>query len=148
MSTVLAIVLFIFQHFMLTTSIEISVSTQLMSPLLNTFHNESDSNCGLTCEAIDLLGPPPNDILFMPPPPLPPFLQQILAENESLQGDNERCNYCHLFQDPAAFDTEILLNKAGGAHKTEKWSSTTIVITLGSLVSAVFLLVLLFKCKK
>jgi hypothetical protein len=120
----------------------------IMPPPFSVILNES--YCGWACDVLDTLGPPPEAILFMPPPPLPPSLQSILAENESLRGrGNENCNFCHLFAEGGIGLEPTVGDSWGGPLKTEESRVSVLVATIiGSILLVFFLIALLFKCKK
>ena len=103
-----------------------------------------NESCGPTCGS-DLWEGPPDIMASMPPPPLPPFLQLALADNNSF--DSENCNLCHLFSDPNAYDDSIVLPKPE-VKDSDSWLSVLVATILGSTLLGALFLVLLFKCKK
>lgn len=130
-----------------------SVAAEIMSETNPDFeahymlgHPVNDSGCGASCSFFEDLGPPPDLILTMPPPPLPSFLHHILIENGTLGFDEDgNCNLCHLFSDNG-IDSEFTLKP--DLKSSESWMSVIVTAVLTSMIVGAFLLVFLVKCRK
>lgn len=108
------------------------------------------------------LDAPPDDILYMPPPPMPPGMQSLLAsmENDSLrqyiitdESDPEvRCNFCKLFAeevDPRSYEPDGDLFVAASKDTAHSWGwSSTYVVLFSALLLMFTLLLVLVKFKK
>lgn len=81
---------------------------------------------------------------FPPPPPLPPHLRHLIAENQSLnQEPQEDCNYCHVFNIPQ--DSELYTQDA---DSSDSWFSGLIALILGSTFFGTMLLLVTAKIKR
>lgn len=108
------------------------------------------------------LDAPPDDILYMPPPPMPPGMQSLLAsmENDSLrqyiitdESDPEvRCNFCKLFAeevDPRSYEPDGDLFVAASKDTAHSWGwSSTYVALFSALLLMLTLVFVLVKFKK
>lgn len=135
-SKVLSLVLMV-QSLVVSNGLVDDIDWSQMAFLLN-------NSCGQTCG--DLWDGPPDAIEFMPPPPLPPFLQLALGDNRSFD-NNDNCNLCHIFGDPNAIDDQIVLPKPE-VKDPDSWQSILVATILGSLAFGALFLVFLVKCKK
>ena len=107
-----------------------------------------DSSCtSLSCAFLDELGPPPDLILSMPPPPLPPFMQHLISENMSTGRDGDgNCNFCHLFATKGE-DSEFTLPNPS-VTSTSSWLSITILSFIVALIIGIMVVLFLLKCRK
>ncbi|RWS10708.1 hypothetical protein B4U79_09141, partial [Dinothrombium tinctorium] len=115
--------------------------------ILNRNINESLFGCDFSCKIIDEFGPPPDLILSIPPPPLTPSLQQLLNENQSLKGDDNGCNFCHVFYSPTGQDNDFFLPNPG-VKTDESWLSLLVFSVLGLTAFGALFILFLVKCKK
>lgn len=91
------------------------------------------------CNLVDLIGPPPDMILDLPPPPIPSFLKglNILNDSENL----ERCNHCNQFSDEAIGGLGFTLPKQ---TQNNLFTVNSLAISIGLGVISAFLLVALY----
>lgn len=105
------------------------------------------------------LDAPPDEILYMPPPPIPPSLAGFFANmhNDSLREfiisddpvEGIRCNFCKLFADASYYpedDTTSIFSAA--SKENESYASAFYLITFTGLFLFVFVLFFLIKYKK
>lgn len=102
-----------------------------------------DPDCPLGyCSFLDH---PPDAILTMPPPPLPPFMKELLTDtNGSYFFDDGKCNFCDYFTDHRQ-DSEFVLPKP--TEKPADSMTSVIVASILGLSFGTFLLLLIW-CKK
>lgn len=105
---------------------------------------DGPAECTMSCELMDDLGPPPDLILSMPPPPLPPSLQHLLADNASLGND---CNFCHLFADSGE-DSEFKLPDPSANSPAGSWLTFAILATASFLIVGVLCILIIVKCRR
>ncbi|XP_053214016.1 uncharacterized protein LOC128397325 [Panonychus citri] len=123
------------------------IAEEMLPPLpsMGWSHNDSLFNCpDVFCSLIGDIGPPPD--WLPPPPPLPPYLIQALAENHSVVDvRSDDCNFCHVFSNPT--DSELVVPKP--EFKThDSWFSLLIGSVLGSTILCIILLFILVKFRK
>lgn len=105
------------------------------------------SGCENSCNFLDELGPPPDLILTMPPPPLPSFLQHMLLENFTMGNlEDGNCNFCHLFGGNGV-DSEFTLPKPD-VKSSDAWLGLVIASVLVCTLVGAFLVVFIVKCRK
>ncbi|KAI1284917.1 hypothetical protein HDE_12378 [Halotydeus destructor] len=106
----------------------------------------NETECTSSCSFLGELGPPPDMILSMPPPPLPPFMQHILAENfSSLMDSDGNCNLCHIFANRGVDSEYTLPNPETTVSKS--WF-TFVLTSTGCLILTLILVAMLIKCRK
>lgn len=103
------------------------------------------------------LEPPPDDILYMPFPPIPPSLQAYLLnmENDSLKefvnsDDPEKdsqCNLCKLFSDPKLYADEDNIYPAA-SKDNETFVSSFYLMIFSIIFLIVSIMIVLIKYKK
>ncbi|UXI16579.1 Laminin subunit alpha-1 [Sarcoptes scabiei] len=104
---------------------------------------------------------PPDDILYIPPPPIPPALSSWVSSlaNESIRDfiigedpiEGVRCNFCKLFADSKLYqhDSELSYPSSTSSSKDNKNPTSLIYVAIFSLVFIMFCAVcLLIKHKK
>lgn len=111
-------------------------SSIVFSPLFKL--NESIFNCD--CDSLDD-GPPD---WIPPPPPLPPHLHHLIAENQSVnQEQQEQCNFCHIFNSHQ--DSELYTQDVDAS---DTWFSGFIAVLLGSTFFGTMILLVTAKIKR
>ncbi|CAG2119275.1 unnamed protein product [Medioppia subpectinata] len=86
---------------------------------------------------------PPDAILSMPPPPLPPAMHALLVSNRTAIADD--CNLCHIFKDPSDYDFSTVTTP--DLKDADSWLSVIVVTILGSTLFCILFLIVLFRCK-
>ena len=117
-------------------------------------NDHQDQDCALGfCEALTNIGPPPDTILHLPPPPLPPQFvhliqnHQLVASNNSLSG---ACAFCEHFAGVASVQAESSpnepsLNRTQTDH--ESWLSLLVASILASSVLGTVFILFLARCR-
>lgn len=105
------------------------------------------------------LEPPPDQILFIPPPPMPPSIQALLSSlgNDSLKDfiigqdpiEGVRCNFCKMFLDPKKYSEEESIYQSPSSQDQDKtFVSLFYVLIVTLIIVTLSILFLLIKYKK
>jgi len=106
------------------------------------------------CNIQDLIGPPPDLILDLPPPPIPSFLNEFNNHNNILSNDSEKCNLCNQLVTSTVNDgLSFILPKqqatiSSGFNILLMNNSSLIISIILSILSVFFLIALYIKYKK
>lgn len=96
------------------------------------------------CNILDLIGPPPDMILDLPPPPIPSFLKGLNILNDSENA--EKCNHCSQFTDQTVDGLSFTLPKQA---QSSLLNNNSLLISIGLLAfSLICLIALYIKYKK
>ncbi|KAJ6217376.1 hypothetical protein RDWZM_008533 [Blomia tropicalis] len=117
------------------------------------------------------LDEPPDDIMYMPPPPMPPVIQAALFNMENIsikdfiinQDSNDReplCNFCKIFADPRLYpsidndlypdqpDDASYLDTSAMSKENDTFISTFYLLIFTAAITGFIVLILLIKYKK
>lgn len=146
---------------------------QVLDSYLQTTKNESCSE--IWCESDDAgyfdedefdddgtrgfwLEAPPDDILYMPPPPMPPSFQASLLsmENGSLKefiigedpDEGYRCNFCKIFADPLLPSEDPTVFAEHNTKNEESFVNSFYVLVISVAILLFVVLIALMKYKK
>lgn len=100
--------------------------------------------CQLSCNTLEVLGPPPDTILTIPPPPIPNFLLETLNANKS---NNESCNLCNIFTTGTAKIEDKSFPQAS-IQFANTWICVIIIVSIVSIAVGAIIAIFFMKCKK
>lgn len=105
--------------------------------------------CGENC---GMMGPPPDTILSMPPPPLPSFLLPKAALSTIVSNDTHPCIASFMCEpNPRPRESGLEFIELSGRNQIE-WENTWVFILITSIVGVLILggllAVLLLKCRE
>lgn len=94
------------------------------------------------------LGPPPDSILFMPPPPAPSFLQHRLRDNATALPCGGGAQLCASgeWEPPRGDYVELTRQDVGTADDT--WPLVLVAASVGVLVLGALLALFLLRCRE
>lgn len=95
------------------------------------------------------VGPPPNSILSMPPPPLPSFLVPKTALIAITQNDTQPCFAAHMCDSPGPREQSgIEFIELPGKNFNDAWLFVVIASLVGIILLITVLTFMLMKCRE